>query len=48
MHTPAAQKHSLKCKKGKEQGYFDFADELKTEVGIPPKPKDLGILPNFI
>jgi len=22
--------------------------QLNTEVGIPPKPKDLGILPNFI
>lgn len=23
-------------------------NKLKTEVGIPPKPKVLGILPNFI
>jgi hypothetical protein len=33
---------------GKEQGYFDFANKLNTTDGIPPKPKVLGILPNFI
>ena len=27
---------------------INYSDELKMEVGIPPKPKDLGILPNFI
>jgi hypothetical protein len=27
---------------------FILTRKLKTEVGIPPKPKDLGIPPNFI